>query len=148
MAAKETLIVIADASGAHFYKTSNRGASVEPAAPSLPAPPNPRSRDQMTDKPGRAFSSTTPGRSAMEPRADPHKRAEDEFSRALAQQIDGTAAQYGGILLFAPPTFLGTLRKHLGQAAAAKIVREVDKDLMKADAGRIREHVRETLFPD
>jgi protein required for attachment to host cells len=147
---KETLIVVADASGAHFYKTHDRGATVEAATTSLAAGPNPQSHEIMSDRPGRTHASTGTARSAIEPKTDPHQKREDEFTLALARHLDLLVRDtaYQDILIFAPPVFLGVLRKDLSSAVAKKIAGEVHKDLVKSPPEEIRKHVRQALFPD
>lgn len=145
---KDIFVVVADASGARFFKTHDRGAHLEPAAPALQAPPNPKSSDQMSDRLGRSQSSTTPARSAIAPKTDPHRAAEDAFAKSLAHHLDGAANGYQGLLIFAAPAFLGALRKSLSQQLAGKIVGEIDRDLVKAPIEDVRAHVRNALFPD
>jgi protein required for attachment to host cells len=146
---KPTLIVIADASGAQFFKTEDRGATIEPATTRLGAPANPASHEIKSDRPGRTHQSVGTARSAITPKTDPHQKAEDAFTRVLARHLDELAgnATYRDILIFAPPVLLGVLRKDLSRAVAAKIVGEVHKDLAKSSHEEIRAHVRQALFP-
>jgi protein required for attachment to host cells len=150
MPRKETLILIADAAGAHFYKTQDRGASITPARESISAPANPKSHEQMSDRLGRTHASVGPARSAIAPKSDPHRAAEEAFAKALARQLDTIMQEgpYQDVLLFAPPAFLGALRKDLPRALAQRIAGEFPKDLMKSPQDEIRSHVRNALFPD
>ncbi len=147
---KETLIVVADASGAHFYKTHDRGATVEAATSSLTAGPNPQSHEIMSDRPGRTHASTGTARSAIEPKTDPHQKREDEFTRALA----ATSMFSFATVPIRTFSFLHrrscwvSLRKDLSDAVAKKIAGEVHKDLVKSPPEEIRKHVRQALFPD
>jgi protein required for attachment to host cells len=90
---------------------------------------NPPTRQQGSDRPGRAYASVGSGRSAVG-QTDWHDQAEQEFLTALARHLD-KAAQTGavrGIVLVAPPRALGMIRPQLS-AAVAKLVRgTVDKD--------------------
>jgi protein required for attachment to host cells len=150
MPRKETLILVADASGAHFYKTHDRGASITPARASLSAPANPRSHEQVSDRLGRTHASVGPARSAIAPKSDPHQAGEDAFAKSLARELEEFAGETSleAVVIFAPPVFLGALRKNLGRQVSAKIKAEIHKDLMKASLEDIRRHVREALFPD
>lgn len=143
---KEVFVVVADASGARFFKTHDRGAHIEPAGDTVHAPPNPKSSDQMTDRLGRSQSSTTPSRAAIAPKTDPHRAGEDAFAKALAKHLDTVNAHE--LLIFAAPAFLGALRKELSKPVAAKIAHEIDRDLYKAPIEDVRTHVRKALFPD
>lgn len=143
------LILIADAGRAVFFKTENRGASIETVPGNFDAMPNPPSREHKSDKPGRASDAGT-HRSAMEPKHDPHKLAEENFARTLAQHLEkvGKSGDYDAILIFAPPTFLGSLRRDISPHVAGLIEGEVHKDLTKSPVDEIQKQVREALFPE
>jgi protein required for attachment to host cells len=146
---KTHLILVADAGRAIFFKSENRGASIETVPGNLDAMPNPPSREHKSDKPGRA-SDASSHRSAMEPKHDPHKLAEESFARTVAQHLEkvGKGSDYDGILIFAPPTFLGSLRREMNSHVAGLIEGEVHKDLTKSPVDEIQRHVREALFPE
>lgn len=149
MPSKEVFVVVADASGARFFKTHDRGAHLEPAGPTLEAPPNPKSSEQMSDRLGRSQSSASPTRSAIEPKTDPHRSAEDAFAKALAHRLDQLERQSPhDLLIFAAPAFLGALRKVVSKAVAGRIVGEIHHDLVKSSIEDVRTHVRKALFPD
>jgi protein required for attachment to host cells len=90
---------------------------------------NPPTRDQGSDRPGRAHASIGGGRSAVG-QTDWHDQAEHDFLAALAQHLD-KAVQTGavrGIVLVAPPRALGMIRPQLSAAVARHLRGEVDKD--------------------
>ena len=150
MRTKSTLVVVADAGRVKLFSTTNRGATINAIPGGLEAMPNPPSHKQKSDRPGRTQESIGNRRSSMEPRSDPHQKAEDDFARMLAKHLEGVAGDdsYDGILVFAPPVFLGELRRHLSRAVADKITGEIHKDLTKSTSEGVQAHVREALFPE
>ncbi|PPD45037.1 MAG: host cell attachment protein [Methylocystis sp.] len=93
---------------------------------------NPPTREQGSDAPGRAFSSVSPGRSAMG-NVDWHELEEERFARAMAERIN-VAAESGEmkeIVIVAPPRTLGEIRKELSVKAQSKVAGELHKDLTR-----------------
>ncbi len=93
---------------------------------------NPATREQGSDAPGRAFSSTGAVRSAMQ-ETDWHQIEEDRFAARIAQEL-GTLADAGDfdeLIVVAPAKTLAELRKGLGQSVLSRLVAEVPKDLTK-----------------
>lgn len=71
------------------------------------------------------------GRSAMD-EPNYHQMEEDRFAKDTAGLLS-KRVERGGIeqlVVVAPPRTLGELRQHYGKAVEAKIVAEVDKDLV------------------
>lgn len=93
---------------------------------------NPPSREQGTQRPGRAHDSTSPGRSAME-ETDWHQLAEDRFARDVAEDINraALAGRFREMVLVAPPRTLAEIRPRLHKEAAARIVAELPKELTR-----------------
>jgi protein required for attachment to host cells len=93
---------------------------------------NPATREQGTDAPGRAFSSTTHARSAMG-NVDWHELEEERFAKAMADRINRAAesGEMKEIVIVAPPKTLGEIRKDLSTKAQGKVMGELDKDLTK-----------------
>ncbi len=90
---------------------------------------NPPTREQGSDRPGRARASVGSARSAVG-QTDWHDQAEHDFLTALAQRLDkaALAGEVRGIVLVAPPRALGMIRPQLSAAAAKLVHGEVDKD--------------------
>lgn len=90
---------------------------------------NPPTREQGTDRPGRASSSVGQARSAVG-QTDWHAQAEQDFLTRLAQRLDKSAqaGEVPGIVLVAPPKALGMIRPQLSAAVSRLVHVEVDKD--------------------
>ena len=85
----------------------------------------------------------------MDPNSDPHQQAEDKIAVDLANRLEGLVSDqtYAGIVIFAPPVFLGNLRRDFSGGLTKKITHEIHKDLTKSSVEDIRKHVNEALFP-
>lgn len=90
---------------------------------------NPPTREQGTDRPGRASSSVGQARSAVG-QTDWHAQVEQDFLADLAQRLDKSAqaGEVHGIVLVAPPKALGMIRSQLSAAVSRLVHVEVDKD--------------------
>ncbi|MGJ0427169.1 host attachment protein [Methylocystis sp.] len=93
---------------------------------------NPPTHEQGTDRPGRSFTSFSPGRSAVQ-NADWHELEEERFARAIADRINQAAesGELNAIAIVAPPKALGEIRKELSVKAQGKVVGELAKDLTR-----------------
>ena len=102
----------------------------------------PKTHEQGTDVPGRAFSSVGAIRSAVE-QTDWHEQSERAFLEDLAGRLDAavTAGETKALIVVAPPRALGVLRQayspHLRQTVRA----EVDKDLVRMPVHEIEKHL-------
>jgi protein required for attachment to host cells len=90
---------------------------------------NPPTREQGSDRPGRAHSPAGSQRSAVG-QTDWHDQAEQNFLTALAQRLDKAvqAGEARGIVLVASPRALGMIRPQLPAAVARVLRGTVDKD--------------------
>lgn len=93
---------------------------------------NPPTREQGSDRPGRAFSGKGGIRSAVED-ADWHEIEETRFARAMADRINAAAesGDFSEIVIVAPPRTLGEIRKDLSKKAQEKVIGELHKDLTR-----------------
>ena len=106
---------------------------------------NPATRDQGTDRPGRAFASVGGARSAVGD-TDWHEVEEERFARAIAERINtgAEANEFSEIVIVAPPKTLGEIRKDLSKKAQGKVAGELGKDLTRhplADIEKALTHV-------
>jgi protein required for attachment to host cells len=93
---------------------------------------NPPTRDQGTGQPGRLNDAAGTHRSAVE-QTDWHRVEKERFAKEIAERLYKHAHKNGfsELVLVAPPTVLGALRKELHKEVQDKIVGELDKDLTK-----------------
>lgn len=93
---------------------------------------NPPTREQGTDRPGRRFDTSEGHRSGLG-ETDWHQLGEERFLGRVADMLNQGvySGKYGKLVLVAPPTALGTLRKALDQQVSEHVIAEVNKDLTK-----------------
>ncbi|MFS0737002.1 host attachment family protein [Sphingomonas sp. 1P06PA] len=91
---------------------------------------NPPTREQGTDQPGRAFASNGSGRNAYE-QTDFHEIEEQRFAAEVADMLKrrALANEFEKLIIIAPPSTLGELRKHYHKEVQARITGELAKDL-------------------
>lgn len=91
---------------------------------------NPPTREQGSDKPGRAFASVGSRRSAME-QTDWHQLEEQRFAKDVADTLYTLVLERGveALVIMAPPKILAELRKSIHQEVERRIIAEVDKNL-------------------
>ncbi|MGH6719133.1 MAG: host attachment protein [Alphaproteobacteria bacterium] len=96
----------------------------------------PRTSELGTDRPGRSFESATSARHAYNV-PDYHREREQAFLRDLVRELtaEHKAGRFERLILVAPPTALGDLRKALGGTLGgtlgAAVTAEINKDLTK-----------------
>jgi len=90
---------------------------------------NPPTREQGTDAPGSyRVGGGTPG-STFE-QTDWHDLEEHRFAETVADRLDRLHQQgrFGKLVIVAPPTILGTLRKRMSKTLQKTVIAEIDKD--------------------
>jgi protein required for attachment to host cells len=103
---------------------------------------DPKTSEQGSDAPGRAFNPVAPARSAME-ETDWHEQAERRFMTDLARRLDAAiqAGKTDALILVAPPRALGMLRQASTQTMRRAIRGEINKDLVKLPVPEIERHL-------
>ena len=101
-------------------------------------------RDLVTDRQGRSFSSMGSRRSAIEARTDPHRDQKTKFANHLAEILAEQlqAGAYHRLIIAAPPATLGDLRSAISDKVRATIVAEFAHDLTKIPNHEIAEHLK------
>ena len=99
---------------------------------------NPATREQGTDRPGRMYDAGPGHKSAME-ETDWHRFEKERFAKDLAEMLYKKAhrRQFDRLVIIAPPTTLGDLRKALHGEVSARVVAEVDKTLTNHPVNQI-----------
>ena len=77
-------IVVADGGSARIMRVSDDRRTLVMARELTSADLHHKSRDLVSDRPGRAFESANPARHAIEPRTDPHDQAKAQFIAEVA----------------------------------------------------------------
>ena len=99
-------------------------------------------RDMKTDAPGRT-SSPSGVRSAVD-EPDYHQIEEDRFAADTAALLSKRAhdSDFEQLIIVAPPRTLGELRQHYDKAVEAKVIAEIDKDLVNHPIDKLERVLR------
>lgn len=99
-----------------------------------------RTRDLVSDAPGRAYNRVGPARHGM----DPDTGVKEEERRKFVKEITGlleSAYLKGGfnqLVILAAPAVLGVIRKTLSSGLARAVIKEVPKDVIGQDMAKIQ----------
>jgi len=98
-------------------------------------------QDLVSDRPGRGSNHIDSGKHTVEGKSDPKEQYSIQFAKQVSEYLDKSlhAQAYKRLLIIAAPHFLGLLRKELSRQVAETVTLEVDKDLTKMEATKIRE---------
>ncbi|MGH8517895.1 MAG: host attachment family protein [Panacagrimonas sp.] len=127
-----TLVVVADGNKALFLR--NRGTAQVPdlVVEDTMEQDNPPDREQTSDRAGRraAASTNQTVRGAVE-QTDRHDLEESRFSARVAERLyrDPPTGAFDHLILVAPPTALGQLRRHLHDSVSERVLGEIPKTL-------------------
>lgn len=124
-----TMVLVADGRKALFFR--NKGDAEYPnlEAELVEQKDNPSHLDQASDKAGQASSSGTASGTMGE--NDYHELEEQRFASEIADMLKrrALANDYEKLIVVAPPTALGEIRKHYHKEVKDRLVGEVAKDL-------------------
>ena len=105
---------------------------------------NPPTREQGTDRPGRAYPAAhaTTGHSAVQT-TDWHEIEKDRFAQRAAAALEDIVRKRGAprLVIVAPPHILADLRHALHPDVKACIVAEINKDLANHPVSEIERHI-------
>lgn len=129
--AHDALVLVADGRKSLFLRNEGDDEFLNLVVDDQRAHTDLKDRELKSDAPGRSFSSVGARRSAVE-ETDYHQQEEDRFAADTAALLAKRAQANGfeQLIIVAPPRTLGELRQHYDKAVEAKIVAEVDKDLV------------------
>jgi protein required for attachment to host cells len=107
--------------------------------------PDPPTREQGTDKPGRAFAGIGARRGAVE-NTDWHAAGEEAFVKSFGAHLDRWAqdGRLRDLVVAAPARALGVLRRSLGHATGC-VRAEFDKDYVDMPLHEIERHISKML---
>ena len=102
-----------------------------------------RTRDLVSDRPGRVQESAYSGRHAIAPHHDPHEAQKLDFMRQLARHLNdrNRAGDFDEMVLLAPPRCLHALREALDAGTAKKVTHEAGEDLTKLPFAELPQHL-------
>lgn len=136
-------VVVAESSRARIFSL----AKVKGPMDEILTLDNPDSRaheQQLTsDLPGRAFDSVGQGRHAIGTSVEPKQQETMAFAKQIAEHLDAhrKSGDYGKLVIFAAPAFLGLLRERMNDQTNKLVVFESNKNLAQLSVDKIREHI-------
>lgn len=147
MKATRTWVLIADGARAAIYENRGRGTGLHALDGLSFDHASDPAHELGRDRPTRSYDSVGHGRHANEPKTDPHDEQKHDFARILVAALERAHADksFDQLVLVAPPAFLGTLRKDLPKAVAARVTSEIAKDLTKTPSIELPSHLGDAL---
>jgi protein required for attachment to host cells len=141
-------IVIADGGHARFVRPAADNALHTFEAVDS-ATVHKKDHDLVSDRPGRAFESGSPGRHSYTPRQDPHETEKDRFTQAVARRVneDSAADEFNELVVVAPPHVLSELTGALDGLTKAKLLGSLAKNLVKTPDHELWPHLKEWVRP-
>jgi protein required for attachment to host cells len=138
-------IVVAESSRARLYAMKNLNTPlVELEDLSHPEGRLPAS-ELKSDRTARVFRGRGMEHHPVEPHVDPKRHEAMTFAKQIADRLDLARAkgEFEGVMLIAPPEFLGVLRDSLSAPTAKCVVKSLNKNLIHLGEAEIREHLVE-----
>jgi protein required for attachment to host cells len=142
-----TWVLIADGARARILQSNGPGHPLQAIERLVFAGDHAATHDLVTDRQGRSFSSHGPGRSAIEPHSDPHRKLKTDFANTLANILAQELADrsYDRLVVVASPIMLGDLRAAFLDPVRKRIMGEVAQDLTKLPNSEVAQHLEHVL---
>ncbi|MGZ3633465.1 MAG: host attachment protein [Parachlamydiaceae bacterium] len=134
-----TWLVVANSSMARFFQVGKNGSLLE-----IETLIHPESRlhgkDLTSDRPGRAYESSSSTRHAIEPSTFPKEVEAEVFARAVAAHLYAAFSErrFNRLQIVAAPHFLGLLRQAIASNIAQTIFNEINKDVTQFTVEEIK----------
>ena len=142
-----TWIVVADGAKARIllYKPRHKGVQQLPDGEFHD--PHLSTHDLVTDRQLRVHESVGAARHAVEPRTDPHKQREEQFLARLAAHLEqaGRRDEFEHLVVVAPATAMGELRKDFGPHLQKRLFAEIVHDYTHQSNDYIYQHIKDSL---
>jgi protein required for attachment to host cells len=137
-----TLVIVADGRKVLFLRNHGDERFADLRIDQVFVDANPPTREQGTDKPGRAFGRDGGRRSAIEP-TDWHNIEAHRFAREVAGVLERLVREQRikALVIAAPPRTLSDLREALHTDIKQRVIAEFDKDLTHHPVNEIEQHL-------
>ena len=147
----DTWIVVADASRGRIFASSKKGSPWKLVDERDHPESRMKNRDINMKEQGRTRQSFGAGhRPRMEPDTEPKEVEAEHFAHELAERLsDGMKQQAcSGVVLVAPPHFLGLLKNSLDAQTSKFLAASVDKDYTDSDVRELMTRLDAVVYPD
>ena len=141
-------ILVADSITATIYKADARLDDLEAVVRLDHAAGRLQARDLVTDDRGRTQAYPGGARSATDPRHTPHENEVHVFAHEVAQTLRKglTDKAFEGLVLVAPPMFLGRIRSELDVRTTDRVVGSIPHDYTREPVGDLPRLLRKNLL--
>lgn len=147
----DSYVLVADGRKMLFFRNEGDAAYPNLQVVTAAEQKNPKTSEQGADEPGRTFSSSgtmgyrTGGRSAYSD-TDFHTLEETRFAEDAAAMLKdrALAGEFERLLIVAPPSTLGDLRKHYHKEVEKRLIGEIPKDLTNHPVDQIERVIVES----
>lgn len=147
MKQNRTWIVVADGAKARIllYKPHQMGVQQLPDCEFHD--PHPSTHELVTDRQPRVHESVGAARHAVEPRIDPHRQREEQFLARLAAHLESAdqRGEFEHLVVVAPATALGELRKAFGPPLQKRLFAEIVHDYAHQSNDYVYQHIKDSL---
>jgi len=145
---KNLWILLANSSHAIFFEVLGKGHKITELQRIMHPAGREKSKDLITDKPGRTAESAVPMKHALYDGSHVHRHEQNVFAHELVETLDKAQQQglFQDLAVIAPAQFLGEIRKLMGHRLKDCLVKEISKDLPVSMQEKERiEHLRDYL---
>ena len=146
---RKVWVVVADASRARLFRAETpRGPLVE-LEDAVHSAARLQDHELLSDRAGRAVDTQGHHRHGMEAPTDPHDQEAQRFAHELAErlQVHHNAHDFDGLVLAAPPRFLGFLREALDEQVTKQVLASLDLDLTRIpSAAEVQSHLPDPIY--
>jgi protein required for attachment to host cells len=141
---KKEWILVSDGSKAKILKKD--GHSLIHVFPTYHADQMISPLDKDSKRLGRVKESHEVVRHAYSPHEEYKDAEKKEFIKKVSDVFNGNLKEYDRLILIAPAERLGEIREYLQDSVKEKIVKEINKDLVKAPMDEVYKYITE--LPD
>jgi protein required for attachment to host cells len=136
------LVLIGDGQKALFLRNKGTAHQLHLEVEQILEQDNPATREQGTDRPGRAVASVGTARSAVE-QSDWHHIAKERFAGEIADALYRYAHdnRFDELVVIAPAKVLGNLRQAFHAEVTGRLVGEINKELTSHPISQIEKLV-------
>lgn len=134
----DALVLVGDGEKALFLRNKGNAQQVDLEVEQILEQDNPATREQGTDRPGRAAASVGAARSAVDD-ANWHHIAKERFAGEIAKALYRHAHddRFEKLVIIAPPKILGNLRRAFHAEVLDRIIGEIPKELTSHPVAQI-----------
>lgn len=138
-----TWILVADGSRARILVNEGPGKGLKPAYEHEFATSHAPDRAFVTDRPGRNRNGASGRTHRIESQVRWHRFEKEVFARSMASVVNEAAGRnaFDRLVLVAPPSALGALRRELNETARASCTLEVGKNLTHIPVASLPRHL-------